>query len=65
MNICKYIKCVGEKDQEEKTLDYILDDGGCAAIFRSIACIGDSLSSGMWEAVDEYGAHSYYGSICK
>ncbi len=33
----------------EKPLDRICPDGGMTAIFRTIACIGDSLSSGEFE----------------
>ena len=33
-------------DENEKPLDRLIDDGGFASIFRTIACIGDSLSSG-------------------
>ena len=32
--------------EKEKPLDRILNDGGFCGIFRTIACIGDSLSSG-------------------
>lgn len=34
----------------EKPLDRIVVDGGFCAIFRTIACIGDSLSSGEFES---------------
>lgn len=34
---------------DEKPLEHICPDGGMTAIFRSIACIGDSLSSGELE----------------
>ena len=46
MNIYEYI-AVSEK---EKPLDRVVDDGGMCAIFRSIACVGDSLSSGEFES---------------
>ena len=36
--------------QNEKPLDRIVTDGGFCSIFRSIACIGDSLSSGEFES---------------
>ncbi len=35
---------------DEKPLDRIVDDGGFTAIFRTIACVGDSLSSGEFES---------------
>ena len=34
--------------------------GGSAAIFRKIACIGDSLASGEFEAVNEKGEKTYH-----
>lgn len=46
--------------ENEKPLDRIVNDGGFCAIFRTIACIGDSLSSGEFETVDEQGTHRYY-----
>ncbi len=39
------------KDDLEKPLDTLVSDGGFTGIFRTIACIGDSLSSGEFEAV--------------
>lgn len=44
----------------EKPLDRIVTDGGMCAIFRRIACIGDSLSSGEFESVKEDGTHVYH-----
>lgn len=49
-----------EVKENEKPLDYIVEDGGYVGIFRSIACIGDSLSSGEFEAVDLEGNHSWH-----
>ncbi len=46
--------------ENEKPLDRIPADGGFAGIFRRIACIGDSLSSGEFEAVDSSGSRGYY-----
>ena len=46
--------------EKEKPLDRILNDGGFCGIFRTIACIGDSLSSGEFETIDSDGKHSYY-----
>lgn len=43
----------------EKPLDNIPPDGGYTAIFRTVACIGDSLSSGEFEAAAEKGS-SYH-----
>ena len=37
-------------NQNEKPLDRIVSDGGFTSIFRTIACIGDSLSSGEFES---------------
>ncbi len=37
---------------EEKPLDHLVSDGGFTAIFRTIACVGDSLSSGEFEIED-------------
>lgn len=38
--------------ENEKPLDRLLPDGGFCGIFRSIGCIGDSLSSGEFEFYD-------------
>lgn len=45
---------------EEKPLDKILPDGGMTAIFRKIACIGDSLSSGEFERLGSDGKKTYH-----
>lgn len=45
---------------DEKPLDSLIADGGFCSIFRTIGCIGDSLSSGEFEAVDEDGNRSYH-----
>ncbi len=55
MDIKQYMKIEGEKP-----LDRILYDGGLCGIFRTIGCIGDSLSSGEFEASDENGKRSYH-----
>ena len=34
---------------DEKPLDRIVSDGGFVGIFRTIACVGDSLASGEFE----------------
>ncbi|MGI6742194.1 MAG: SGNH/GDSL hydrolase family protein [Eubacteriales bacterium] len=44
----------------EKPLDYIPEDGGFSAIFRTIACIGDSLSSGEFESRNPDGSRGYH-----
>ncbi len=46
--------------ENEKPLDNLLPDGGFTGIFRTICCIGDSLSSGEFEAVGEDGKHTYH-----
>ena len=45
--------------ENELPLDRIVDDGGFACIFRSIACIGDSLSSGEFEKRDANGTPAF------
>ena len=44
----------------ENPLDELLPDGGYTAIFRRIACVGDSLSSGEFEALSADGNKSYH-----
>ena len=46
----------------EKPLDKIAVNGGLCGIFRKIACIGDSLSSGEFESFEngKRGYHDYY-----
>ena len=48
------------ENQNEKPLDQIISDGGYTAIFRTICCIGDSLSSGEFEASHNDGSYSYH-----
>ena len=43
----------------EKPLDNIVSDGGFCGIFRTIGCIGDSLSSGELEYTKEDGSKGY------
>ena len=51
MNIHEFVNIgVGEKP-----LDRIVTDGGFCSIFRRIACIGDSLSSGEFESLNQNG----------
>lgn len=47
-------------DKEENPLAEIISDGGYTAIFRTIGCIGDSLSSGEHESLDEEGNKGYH-----
>lgn len=50
-------------NKEEKPLDKYITDGGFCCIFRTIGCIGDSLSSGEMESMNENegkGYHDYY-----
>lgn len=56
MDIYEYMS-VGEN---EKPLDRIVTDGGFCSIFRSIACIGDSLSSGEFESRNSEGTKGYH-----
>ncbi len=44
----------------EKPLDRIVSDGGMCGIFRTLGCIGDSMSSGEFEALDAEGNRSYH-----
>lgn len=45
---------------EEKPLDRLMNDGGFCGIFRTIGCIGDSLSSGEFESVSPEGVKGYH-----
>lgn len=47
-------------NSEEKPLDHLVDDGGFVGIFRKIAFVGDSLSSGEFEAINAQGNRSYH-----
>jgi len=50
-------------NKNEKPLDNLVTNGGFTGIFRTIACVGDSLSSGEFESIDEEGKkhyHDYY-----
>lgn len=48
------------ENKNEKPLDNIVSDGGYTAIFRTICCIGDSLSSGEFEADGGNGSSTYH-----
>ena len=46
---------------EEKPLEHMVTDGGYTSIFRTIACVGDSMASGEFETLDETtGEHHFY-----
>ena len=48
---------------DEKPLDNLVTDGGFCGIFRTIGCVGDSLSSGEFESFSDEGItgwHDYY-----
>ena len=47
-------------NNEEKPLDNLVVDGGFVGIFRKMAFVGDSLSSGEFEALDAQGKRSYH-----
>lgn len=47
-------------DKAEKPLDSIVTDGGYVGIFRTIACVGDSLASGEFESTREDGTTAYH-----
>lgn len=55
------IKMFMKKDGE-KPLDTIVSNGGFCGIFRTIACIGDSMSSGEFESFQngQIGWHDYF-----
>lgn len=58
MNISEFMPT-----KDEKPLDRLVGDGGFTGIFRTIACIGDSLSSGEFESYSEAcgkGYHDYF-----
>ncbi len=46
--------------ESEKPLERLLDDGGFCGIFRTIGCIGDSLSSGEFESTGADGGVCYH-----
>ncbi len=51
------------KNENEKPLDVLKTDGGFCGIFRTIGCVGDSLSSGEMESLNEKnekGYHDYF-----
>ena len=56
MNMKEYYSVV----PGEKPLDRMVTDGGFTGIFRSICCIGDSLSSGEYEGTAADGSKTYH-----
>lgn len=46
--------------KDEKPLEHLLFDGGFCGIFRTIGCVGDSLSSGEFQIPNEEGDWAYY-----
>ena len=44
----------------ERPLDNMVTNGGFTRIFKSITCVGDSLSSGEFESLKEDGTKGYY-----
>ena len=46
--------------QDEKPLDNLVTDGGFCSVLRTIACVGDSLSSGEHESRSEKGYTGYH-----
>lgn len=46
--------------ENEKPLDNLVTDGGYTSIFREIVCVGDSLSSGEFEHIDENGNYTFH-----
>ncbi len=55
MNLSEFLPA-----ENERPLDRLPADGGFTGIFRTIACIGDSLSSGEFEGLTEDGHPSYH-----
>ena len=49
-----------QRDENEKPLDVIKDDGGFTSIFRTIAVIGDSLASGDLESMGPGSPRDYH-----
>lgn len=48
------------KNENEKPLDNLVEDGGFCSILRTVVCIGDSLSSGEFEYLNSEGKKSYH-----
>lgn len=48
------------QQKDEKPLERLVTDGGFCGILRTIGCVGDSLSSGEFEATDAQGKKTYH-----
>lgn len=44
----------------ERPFDHLISDAGLCRIFRTFACVGDSLSSGEFESMNEEGTKGYH-----
>ncbi|MBR4204738.1 MAG: SGNH/GDSL hydrolase family protein [Clostridia bacterium] len=55
MDITKYYA-----SPDEQPLDVLKPDGGFTGIFRTIACVGDSLASGEFESTQPDGSKGYH-----
>ncbi|UKI36402.1 MAG: hypothetical protein L6V93_21315 [Clostridiales bacterium] len=47
-------------EKRKKPLDNFVTDGGFCSIFRTICCVGDSLSSGEFEGTNDEGNKTYH-----
>lgn len=47
-------------DENERPLERFPADGGFAGVFRTVGCIGDSLSSGEFQGTDAEGKSTYH-----
>lgn len=56
MTVEEFMAC----DPNEKPLDRLTTDGGFCGIFRTIACVGDSLASGEHEGTGAEGQKTYH-----
>ena len=56
MTLDEYMKL----DPNEQPLERMVMDGGMCGIFRTVGCIGDSLSSGEFESLNEEGKKGYH-----
>ncbi len=58
MDIKSFINSIDNPN--EKPLEHIIEGGGFCGILGTIGCVGDSLSSGEFETLDENGTRHYY-----
>ena len=47
-------------NENELPLENLVSDGGFCSVLRTVACVGDSLSSGEFESVDSLGNKTYH-----